>query len=1019
MPTPTASHVWPAGLADSGRRTQAARFTRRLTLAAAPGRAELRLFASTRYRLLVNGAFVASGPVRFVPGHERHDAHDLAPHLRAGDNAVVVEAWFVDARNFQSMPGDRGRFAAWGTVTAGGESHDLSTPGDWRAAACDAWRDDGPAYSFAIGPVEVLDVAALADAPDGDAPDVIGDVGVLADRPRGIPYPSFAVEPFACRSLRPIRPHGRRAGFVSVDPTLNLRETAPAAERPKFRYATFLHSPTPRRADVLAHWGPHYLNGAEVGGDDDPSRGNCKRLGLDLRAGWNLLCGAPSQLQAAYPMLLELPPDGGVTMHATPDAADPRPLRWAGQGAGLAPWPAPPASAGDLDLSGDAWAIVAAGATPPCPARMMAWDVPDGDVPADPPALPARLDGGEWAGVFDHGGEYLGHVAVDLDAPAGTVVDVAYDERLRGDGCVALFATNPFTDTADRFVWPGGRATVETFLPRGGRYAQVTVRLREGETATLHAVGCRDVRCLPPVVGDVRTGDDVLDWAWRVGLATLAASTEDTFTDSPWRERGAYLGDSYVQTLVHLAASPDRAIPARALRLFADGIRDDGQLPCVCPAYLREPHGDFTLTYPLWLRDYWARTGDADTARHCLPAVDAALSSTTWVTTADSPLWDATVANRMFIDWGVVKDFRVGPESGIVNAHRVRALRCAAELHRLGDAASPVAAGYERQADDVLAAFRLRLWDAGQRPVRRRSSRTAGPTRASACTSTCWRWRSGSSRTSSAARCSTTACAASTGNAAKAVRGRAARRLRRAVLPQVRPRRPGAARPLRRGRPAVRRAHAADARPRRVVLLGVPAPRRPRHRLAVPLVVGRAAGVPVAVRPGRARGDAGGGRPLRRRPAHHARPGRGASRRRRAARSACGGAARAGRSTSAPTARPACGSTWPPGQPSDRLRPAASAGCRAARRSARSARPVERSRSRYFGSSPRVWYAPPSAITAHIGSAPCVARRIASPSHWSRWARPALTTSGFCAARSCCSCGSASRSNSMRSGKSW
>ena len=104
-----------------------------------------------------------------------------------------MQACFIDANNYQSMPGDRGRFIAWGEVATGASQRvDLSTPGGWEARRSTAWNVDAPAFSFAIGPAEVLDGAALRDELGGAAgwrtPDVLDDPVELA--PRDLATPS-------------------------------------------------------------------------------------------------------------------------------------------------------------------------------------------------------------------------------------------------------------------------------------------------------------------------------------------------------------------------------------------------------------------------------------------------------------------------------------------------------------------------------------------------------------------------------------------------------------------------------------------------------------------------------------------------------------------------------------------------------------------------------------------------------------------------------------------------------------
>ncbi len=667
-------------------------FRRRFTLDVVPREATLHLFAATRYRLYVNGRIVAHGPARFVPGREQFDSIDLAPHLAVGENTIVAEVRFVDANNFQSMPGDRGRFIAWGRA---GDAVDLATPGDWTAGRCDALRQDAPAFSFAIGPAEVLDVArhqaCLAGKLHEETPAALDVPPTLA--PRAVPMSSGErITPQAVFAS-PLEQIGPRIGCVSVDADHDPTHT--------FAYVTFLHTPVAGPAELLLHWGPHWLNGVEIDGEDDPVRGNCRSVAVTLRRGWNLLCGRPGQNRPNTPLLIQAPI--GTELRSTPHLADAPALRVLPPSANARWTHAPPADANDLNLADPAWRLIAPSASPPCPARLVAWDRPDAARRTEAPTLPVDVPAGEWMALFDVGTEFLGHIEITLDAPAGTIVDVAYDERLRDDGCLGLFATNPLVETADRFIWPGGHATISTFEPRGGRFVQIVVRTQQ--PSTLHALAVRDARCLPVYDGAFSCDDATLAWAWDRGLRTLRASAEDVYCDSPWRERGTYLGDSYVQSLVHIVVSPDRSMPRQSLRLFADGRRGDGQLPGVVPAWLRKPHGDFSLIFAIWLRDWWARTGDRGTVAHCLPAAEGVLTSPTW---RGDPLWEATEDNRLFIDWGVDKGARLGRENAVLNAFRTRALDCVAELRRaLGE---DDGAAFDEEAATVRAAFQARLW---------------------------------------------------------------------------------------------------------------------------------------------------------------------------------------------------------------------------------------------------------------------------------------------------------------------
>lgn len=699
---------------------------RDLHLAAPPRNATLHLFAATRYRLRVNGAILGSGPARYVPGHEEYDTFDITSHLKPGDNRIAVECCFINANNFQSMPEPAGRFIAWGRVLCDNdEAIDLATPGDWHAEHCDAWLPAVPSFSFAVGPVEMLDLRRLHtdrflpnDRPDAshDSSRVaVMNAPPLTLRPRsiGMPDPSAFHTPRLLHAA-PLIDREQRLGFVSIDRQAS-HEDPTTARLKRFRYAAFIHSPIAQSITAGLHWGPHFLNGQPVAAEYDAAHGNRQNASLSLNPGWNLLCGEPQQLHSCYPLLIGLPLDAGLTVRAGPDENNRHCLRYADP-QHLSPGTSwadhPPADEQHLAACPIHWHHIPLDTPPPCPARMMSWDRLD-PAPLDPaPALPITLPPStrQWTAVFDFGEEYLGHVNIDLDAPCGCIVDPAYDERLREDGSLAFFQSNPFVESADRFICRAGRQSIETFHPRGGRYLQITLRRPPGDDRpiTLHSVRLRSARCLPRFTGEFHSDDSLLNWTWQTGLATLRASIEDSFCDSPWRERGTYLGDSYVQSLILLAASDDHRLARRALRLWAQGQRDDGQMPGVVPAWLRLPHSDFTLIYPIWLRDYWARTGDIQTVRDCLPAVQRIRQSPTWFTSR-SNLWDATEANRLFIDWGVAQEARVCDENAVLNALRIAGLRCTGELlaalHRPDDAAI-----YLREADDIQRLFQQRLW---------------------------------------------------------------------------------------------------------------------------------------------------------------------------------------------------------------------------------------------------------------------------------------------------------------------
>jgi alpha-L-rhamnosidase len=145
----------------------------------------LRLAGASLYRVFVNGAFAGHGPARAWHGFYRLDEWDLAPHLRAGRNEVVVEVAGYNVNSFYLLDQPsflQAEIVAVGRVLAatGGDGFAASIRHDrvqkvqrysFQRPFSEVWRLPGP-------PAEPARCVPVADKP-------------LA--PRRVPYPAFEV----------------------------------------------------------------------------------------------------------------------------------------------------------------------------------------------------------------------------------------------------------------------------------------------------------------------------------------------------------------------------------------------------------------------------------------------------------------------------------------------------------------------------------------------------------------------------------------------------------------------------------------------------------------------------------------------------------------------------------------------------------------------------------------------------------------------------------------------------------
>ena len=688
------------------RRNQFVRFDRTFDLAAVPETFPISLFADTRYRLWVNGEFVATGPGRFVTQFPEFDTHDVAHRLRVGSNSLLVEVNFYGASSYQSMPDGEPGFIAWG----GDGEVDLTTPGDWQAFHMDAWRWDAPLFSFAQGPVEICDTRLSC----GGVPvPMVAPGGASARWSQlapysGVPIPFFVHRPQRLEMVGHLASCEKRLGFMLHDPNASV-QTIDKEELPWAGFATWILSPKAQAVTLSCFWSDLLCNGTPIAIDTDTPLGNHGHCSLDLQEGWNLLAGKVQILTEFWTYCLGIPA-AGLSFHGCQDAACEEPF---------AILPKAPLDEVVLPMPGDTaapshWVLHDGDPQALTPARMMGWDIPAADArrALEPEQLAevSTIVAAEATWCFSFAGEFLGHVVLDVEAPEGTVMDVACDDWQAAHGGVALYQSNPFTDSADRFILRGGRQRVELFHPRGGKFLQVTLRSPGGASLplSLHDVFVRSRQALGVDSTRFSSDHDILNWAWPVAMRTLIVSTDEAYSDCPWRERGSYIGDGYVNIHLDLLLNGDYRTARRTLRLFAQAQLPDGQLACCAPSWLRKPHEDFTLIWLLTLHDFWAATGDTELVEELWPVVQKIWQSPSWECHS-SGLWNAT-GKRLFIDWGVLKSEREGEANAVINLFRFGAAKACANLAvALGktDEASVFTSG----ALAVEAALTEHLWN--------------------------------------------------------------------------------------------------------------------------------------------------------------------------------------------------------------------------------------------------------------------------------------------------------------------
>ncbi|WP_426518804.1 family 78 glycoside hydrolase catalytic domain [Diaminobutyricibacter sp. McL0618] len=347
-----------------------------------------------------------------------------------------------------------------------------------------------------------------------------------------------------------------------------------------------------------------------------------------------------------------------------------------------------------------------------------------------PSTFPLRRDGMTVV-TFDFGRIVAGHVELEVEAPAGTRIDLYYQETHAFDPTTGPVDSAPRTSATyiarghdDRFkaIDLNGLRRITLLLPAG-----------EGGTVTVTVLAVQEYHY--PFTGDASfdSSDPELNRLYQAGIRTTEMNSFDAFTDCPTREQRAWVGDGVVHQMVHLVANSDWRLARNYIALGASP-RADGMLPMTVVGEVEHAGGytipDWALHWVHGVHNLFRFDGDRDALRSLLPVVERILR---WYTPylddrgtlTDVPEWN-------LIDWSSVF---VSARSSLITGLWARGLAEYAEINEWmgnGDAASwarnlhdAARVGFEDFWDDTRGSYVDHIADGDRLPP---MSQAAGAT---------------------------------------------------------------------------------------------------------------------------------------------------------------------------------------------------------------------------------------------------------------------------------------------------
>ena len=290
----------------------------------------------------------------------------------------------------------------------------------------------------------------------------------------------------------------------------------------------------------------------------------------------------------------------------------------------------------------------------------------------------------------------LGRLAVTLDVPAGSVIEIAYAEQL-SDGRVAPYITlsSGASCNMDHFGARGGVQEFVAHTPKGGRFVEVHV-LADPAKVKFVAVKYLERTYHDKPIGSFECDDELLTRLWLAGVETYRACSEDAIIDNPTRERGQWTGDAVVGMETASVAYDDLRLARRALVSAVRGARTDGLVSGLTPS--TTPMSTYACQWVGACVRYHQLTGDRTLLEELFEAAAANFAA---LAASTKPQGLVDDIGWGFVDWGYVRP--PGPIDPVVNLHYLAALRAMIRWCELFKKPSEKYAASEKQIAGVLA----------------------------------------------------------------------------------------------------------------------------------------------------------------------------------------------------------------------------------------------------------------------------------------------------------------------------
>lgn len=214
---------------------------------------------------------------------------------------------------------------------------------------------------------------------------------------------------------------------------------------------------------------------------------------------------------------------------------------------------------------------------------------------------------------------------------SGRVITMRASYKLASSGRVSTSTTdNQSTDMRFPYTQVSGAQDYQAFTHLGFRYLEIP---GANETIGVEDVTATVVHTAYPTDGAATfdSSDPTLNGVWDLMQRSARYSVQETFVDTPTREKGQFLADTANISYALMGTSYDRMASRQAMKEFLLSQQrywttgtDAGRYNAVYPNNDgKRDIPDFTELVPNWVWRYYLQTGDRDMLELAYPAIVA------------------------------------------------------------------------------------------------------------------------------------------------------------------------------------------------------------------------------------------------------------------------------------------------------------------------------------------------------------------------------------------------------------